>query len=208
MRGETGGEKMRLIKPSDENEMVLTFLKGEIDSPRFGPQYQKMLRNSNLDRSIINNGNIASYNENQIRKELLGTVRGYGEDSWLFRGFPQNVNWELAELSDKELDSLLYANYSTWITLSAESRLVKDGAKNVDSIITGENANENILAVANAIEAGAVYPALIAASDTKKVVLIEGHVRATAYYLVRPELRKDLQFLIGTSYLMDEWYYF
>lgn len=199
---------MRLIKPSDENEVVLTFLKGEIDSPRFGPQYRKLLMHYSSNRSIIDNGNMTNYEENQIRKELLGAVRGYGKNSYLFKDFPQNVNWERVELSDEELDSLLYANHPTWITLSAGSRLVKDGAKNVRTIRTEENANENILAVANAIEAGAVYPALLAASDTQKVVLIEGHTRATSYYLVKPELRKGLQFLLGTSDLMDRWYYF
>ncbi len=60
------------------------------------------------------------------------------------------------------------------------SRLVVDGANNVDSVDTAEDTNKNIKGVADELKRGKRYPELIAVhGDCEDIILVEGHTRAT-----------------------------
>ena len=161
---------MRDLGPASEDVVILAFIQAEIDSARFGQYYAGLLSNSGLKRgSIIDQPNLQSNRENAVRKELLTAVRGYGNRTFLFRGFPQNVTWRKMAIEAEDADKLKYANFGTWVQLSGGTRLVVDGAKGVDAILVGENANENVKAVANDLRAGKRYPALIAVRKRGRV---------------------------------------
>ncbi len=154
---------MRDISPATEVDVILAFLQAEIDSARFGPSYAAVLSNFGLERGlIVDQPDLKSDKENRIRRELLTAVRGYGNRTFLFQGFPQDVTWRKVAITNEEVGKLKYAKYDTWLQFSNGSRLVIDGAKGVDTIQVGENANENIVAVANDLRSGKRYPALIA----------------------------------------------
>src|SRR5437588_4675892 len=107
------------IGPATENEMVLAFVQAEIDSARFGPIYTGILSNSGINReSLIDRADLNSAKDNWMRKELLKRVRGYGNDSLLFRGFPNSVQWRRVGLEAADWEMVTYANYPTWLTLS------------------------------------------------------------------------------------------
>jgi hypothetical protein len=75
---------------------------------------------------------------------------------------------------------------------------VVDGAKRVEAIQVGENANENIKAVADDLRAGKRYPELIAVeSEGGFLILVEGHTRATAYVLAR--IAEPIEAFVGSS---------
>jgi hypothetical protein len=42
---------MRIVAPSSEDEMIAAFLRGELDSERFGPALLEGLRRSGLTRA-------------------------------------------------------------------------------------------------------------------------------------------------------------
>jgi hypothetical protein len=114
---------MRDLSPATEDAVVLAFLQAEIDSARFGPLYATLLSNSGLERgSIVDRPNLQSDRENRIRRELLTAVRGYGNRTLLFKGFPQNVTWRKVAIETEDADKLKYANYETWVQLSGGSR--------------------------------------------------------------------------------------
>jgi hypothetical protein len=117
--------KVIMTSPATEDEMVLAFLKAEIDSPRFGSRYRTILANSGLDRrSVIENADLRSEQGKLIRRELLKLVRGYGTGQALFRGFPHNVQWRRVLLDQTDLSKLKYANEPSWVALSSGTRLV------------------------------------------------------------------------------------
>jgi hypothetical protein len=191
-----------------EDEVVLAFLKAEIDSPRFGPIYVDILQNSELDRTaLIERANLSSDADNRTRLELLKTVRGYRADAYLFRNFPADTRWRRVDLTPVDVGNLKYANFPTWTKLSGGTRLVADGARNIDRIQTAENANANIKAVAKAVAAGQRYPELITveASDGA-LILVEGHTRATAYVVAA--LPEPVACFVGSSRRMRIWAFY
>ena len=191
------------LGPATEDEMILAFLQGEIDSPRFGNAYNVILRNSGLDRTAIAGPDLQSARENYIRHELLRVVRGYGDDSFLFQGFPADLTWRRVQLDAGDYQRLRYANHDTWVNFSGGSRVVSDGARNIALITATEDANTNIRAVAAALQAGIRYAPLIAVDGPSgSMILIEGHTRATAYVI---ECFEPFEVIIGSSPVMNNW---
>jgi hypothetical protein len=188
--------------------VILAFLQAEIDSARFGPSYAAVLSNFGLERGlIVDQPDLKSDKENRIRRELLTAVRGYGNRTFLFQGFRQDVTWRKVAITNEEVGKLKYAKYDTWLQFSNGSRLVIDGAKGVDTIQVGENANENIVAVANDLRSGKRYPALIAVeSEGGFLILVEGHTRATAYFLA--QVGEPMEILVDSSQQMKLWAFY
>lgn len=195
------------ISPSEENEVVLAFLKAEIDSPRFGSNYKTILLNSGLSRrEIIDHPDLRNKEQNHIRRELLKAVRGYKANNYLFAGFPSDISWRKVQIKPDEFDLLRYAKCQPWIRLSGDTRLVTHGAKNVDCIIV-EGANQNIKQIADDFKKGKRYPELIAVEDHDgSLILVEGHTRATAYALAN--LNEDVTILLGSSPTMHLWSFY
>src|SRR5438128_4998277 len=103
--------------PATEDEMILAFLRAEIDSHRFG--YRARL--GVLAQPLIDNANLGDARANAMRKALLRDTRGYGVNSALFTGFPGNVTWRRFRLDPEDVRALRYANYATWVDLSRGS---------------------------------------------------------------------------------------
>lgn len=196
------------VGKATENEMVLAFLQAEIDSTRFGPTYAAVLANSGINRRLlIDRGNLNSLQDNWTRKELLKLVRGYGNDSLLFRGFPNNVQWRRVALEHQDWDTVKYANHATWVSLSGGTRIVADGARNIDTIAAAEEANKNIKAVAADLRSGKRYSELIGAEGLNgEIVLLEGHTRATAYALAR--MPECVECILGSSPMISSWAFY
>jgi hypothetical protein len=194
--------------------MIAAFVGAEFDSTRFGPAYRRKLLERGGNESIVRNPNLALPNENRVRHGLLEDVRGYPA-TLLFTGFPDDVHWIVAELSIAELGECLYANHETWRQLSSGTRLVKDGAANIETIavteeINGENisVNKRIKAIAAAIENGAEPLPLIAVStrSAPPLVIAEGHSRATAHVIAAATTgRATIQAQLGMSRRMSKW---
>jgi hypothetical protein len=196
------------IGPATENEMVLAFLQAEIDSTRFGSTYAAILANFGIDRRLlIDRAELNSAQDNWARKELLKLVRGYRNDSLLFRGFPAAAQWRRVGLEAADWNNVKYANHPTWVSLSGGTRIVADGARNIDSVVVAEDANRNIKAVAADLITGKRYPELIGVSGlSSEIILVEGHTRATAYALAG--LPECAECIVGSSPTMRTWAFY
>ena len=78
--------------------------------------------------------------ENRARKNALAMVRGYGVNTYLFTNFPTDATWIRLACTRDDIGAMKYANHPTWITLSHGSRLVRDGAANVESTPTAKTS--------------------------------------------------------------------
>ena len=79
------------LGPATENDMVLAFVRAEIDSPRFGGRYHHCLAMLGSDCRLIDNADVMDAQQNAVRQKLLGCTRGYGKNTALFSDFPFKV---------------------------------------------------------------------------------------------------------------------
>lgn len=185
--------------------MVLAFVRAEAFSARFGATFRRAMGG----KQAVYNPDLSDADANALRRQALAAVRGYGQNAYLFRGWPEDVNWKLVAVTVEELGEFLYANHPTWTTLTHDSRLVRDGAANVETVPTHEDAKPNILAVERDLRSGQTYPPVIAAAtdESAQHVLVEGHTRATAYVRAL-EPQTEVEVIAGYAPAMDGWLYF
>jgi hypothetical protein len=196
------------LGPCAEYEMVVEFLRAEIDSARFGPHIKAALTQAQLNRTqLIDQADLTNITDNQNRTKILKQFRGYTDNKYLFTGFPNDVQWRRVGLTSGEIGKLKYANHDIWVKLSGGTRIVSDGVANIEKITTNEDANKNILAVAHRVRQGDKFPPLIVVqADDDRLVIVEGHTRATAYALVQPSWL--IETIVGTSPLMKQWAFY
>lgn len=200
---------MRYIEPITEHDMVVVFLKTEIHSTgRYDKEILALLERDGVSRKIIDEPDMGNPEENDYRIQLLGDFRGYKQNRGLFECFPDDVSWYRGALSKDELARTRYIDYSYWNVLSGGSRLPVDAAKNIRAGIEvfGESTQWG-LEMAQALEAGAVFPELIlvGCSPESGLVVLEGHVRLTAYILALEHIPEELNVIVGFSANMGDW---
>jgi hypothetical protein len=123
--------------------------------------------------------------------------RQWRERDGLFDGFADDVRWELVGLTREEVLSILYINWDWWLTVSKGTRLATVAAE-----VQGRDEGDR--AIAAACE---VNPPLIVVTDRgrSKLVLLEGHVRLTAYAAFPEYLPDELEVYLGASPRIAEW---
>ena len=177
-----------------EDEMVAVFLKTEIASARFGATILAILNRDARERQIIDQPDLANPADNAYRRQVLGEWRGYQRDANVFKDFPADVRWYRAQATKEELAQVQYINYDYWIELSGGSRLVTDAVARIrQGIEVFRVSNAGFWYMAEALCAGAEFPELILVGRDERspLVVLEGHVRLTAY-LLRPECAPDV----------------
>jgi hypothetical protein len=123
--------------------------------------------------------------------------RQWRERDGLFAGFPDDVRWERAALTRDEVLAILYIDWDWWLTVSNGTRLATVAAE-----VQGRDEGDR--AIAAAVSSN---PELIVVTDPKrsKLVLLEGHVRLTAYAAFPEYLPHELEIYLGVSPRIGEW---
>ena len=136
--------------------------------------------------------------ENAARKNLLGMFRGYGLERELFERFPKNIEWHLCRFVSADLKNIRYIDYSYWNELSAGTRSPLTAAQQIQSgtEIYGQST-DGFLRAAEFIKNGGKFarPVLLT-SDFRNFVIVEGHLRITAYALV-PAQFENVECFVG-----------
>jgi hypothetical protein len=187
---------MRLLHPVGEDEMIATFLRGELESERFGEQLRALLARDG--RELGDAGDA-------YRRWLLDEHRSYERREGLFGGFPRDVDWFRAALSRDEVLDILFIDWSWWLELSGGTRSPREAARRIRAgELTGMTADvtaeehEPFLASTSELIA-------VTTQSQDKLVLVEGHVRLTAYALFASRVPKELEILLGVSDQMPSW---
>jgi hypothetical protein len=199
---------MRHIEALSEHHMVAAFLKAEIGSERFGPGILALIERNRCDRQIIDSPNVDDAKQNACRRRLLGDFRGYQQDRELFEYFPADVSWHRYALAADELAAVRYVDYSYWNELSGGSRRPADAVANIRAgVVVFGQPNRRFLAAARALQGGARFPELILVGTAPgaELVVLEGHVRLTAYMLAPDHIPADLTAIIGFSPALQRW---
>jgi hypothetical protein len=200
---------MRRLRPGSEAEMVALFLRTEWTSDRFGDQIRALLRRDGLPGRVVTEPDLRDEAENRARRSLL-----FGEPDHrasYFESFPSDVDWQWVALAPADLARVRYIDYDYWIELSGGSRLAVDAARRVQAGVTVFDVpNDRILRTAQAVADGVHLPPLILVTpgldgDEPDLMVMEGHVRLTAYLLARDLLPPESEVLLGVSPAITGW---
>jgi hypothetical protein len=198
---------MRLIRAASEAEVVAAFLRGELDSPRWGDRLLELLREDGVDPAVVRAPSLDDADERTYRARLLDRHRAWLRREGLFDGFPEQVEWSRAALVPEEVLTIRYINWDSWLRISNGTRRPGDAAARIRrGEIAGVTAEEHepIAARLHAAEPPAELIA-VAQPDRSQLVVVEGHVRLTAYALYPEYLPAELEIYVGTAPDMHRW---
>ena len=187
---------MKKMKDSNEDEMILEFLKGEISSTRFSSKLKDTLIKLGYQDELILNGNLFDKSENEKRKKIMSKFRGYPNEE-LFKNFPSIDNWEFVKFNEEDLNNIYYINYDYWNELSNHTSKPKEAAKVISSgkEIYGVS-NEPFLKGLEVGENNSFPPVILITCNNQKFLIIEGHSRMTIYGM-KPEMFDGAYGFIG-----------
>lgn len=179
---------MKIIRESNEEEMLLEYLKCEIHSKRFGERLKKTLDELGFSEDIIINANLESQDENEKRKIIMQKFREYPTGD-IFVNFPKEIKWYYVEFEEADLDKIYFLNWPCWNERTNNTAKPKDAAKNIYmGVEFADIPNEKFLKGLEYLENGNKFGPIIAVTcNLEKCVLIEGHSRVTVYAM-KPEL--------------------
>src|ERR1700676_2150580 len=102
-----------------ESEIVLAFLKAEIDSA-YGQSIRQFCQMFGVtSQELIDHADSDSDYYNAVRGAVLDCYRGYLRRTLLFTGFPKKVTWRRVELETPDLNRLKYiAKEEHWMSYS------------------------------------------------------------------------------------------
>jgi hypothetical protein len=205
---------MNYIEPITEDDVVLAFVKAEIDSPLYSPMYHTQLATLGASReTLIDNADLSNQPQNNLRKKLLRSARGYPDQS-LFSNFPRDATWRRVRLEPIEVGALKNGRFANWIELKKGGRSVTRGAAEIASGLAEQSANADIRTIAAAVKdvagkirAGHKFPELIVVqAEDGSLILLEGNTRATAYVLAGKS--EPIEVFVGSSAQMSFWYWY
>lgn len=189
---------MEYLRESSEDEMISEFLKAEYLSARFSEQIKTEMSKLLIDKRMILSADIKSADENARRKKLLGEFRGYGLNQEMFERFPEVAEWRICSFATDDLGKIRYIHYSYWNELSAGTHSPLAAAETIQKGISiyGQD-NSGFVKAAEYIKGGGVFPKMFfLTSDFESFVIVEGHLRMTAYALA-PECFNQIEAIVG-----------
>ncbi len=189
---------MKILRKSSEEEMILEYLRAEVSSERFSDDIQETMKKLALDETIILSADLQSDDENRKRRELLGSFRGYGRNQSMFERFPVITDWKLCSFSQEDLEKIRYIDYSYWNELSGGTHRPVDAAEMIcKGICIYGQSNEGFSNAASYITNGGTFPKMFfLTADFKRYVIVEGHLRMTAYAMAS-DYFNDIRVIVG-----------
>lgn len=201
------GIDVRILGPVTEDEVIASFLRAELGSDRWRDSLLEHLDADGRDMSVVTDPDVDDPEESAYRAELLDRQRGWLKRDGLFLGFPQTVDWFRAALSRERVLEILYIDWDWWLEVSTGTRLPLEAARRIRGGEISGSTPEWHEPIAARLSSSSPPPELIvvARSDLAKLVLLEGHVRLTAYALFPEYLPASLEILLGVSDEIGAW---
>jgi hypothetical protein len=198
---------MRVLGGIDEAEMIAVFLRGELDSERWRDGLLELLERHGRDEGVLTRPDLADAGENAFRSRMLEEHRAWERRDGVFGGFPRDVEWSRAELEPEEVLDVLFIHWDWWLTISGGTRRPRVAARLIrEGAIAGVTAAEHEPWAAALSQTPPPTELIVVSTPAHApLVLLEGHVRLTAYALFPEYLPPRLEVLLGVSEEMPCW---
>jgi hypothetical protein len=198
---------MRVLGPATEDDMVLAFLRAEIESSRFADGVLAALAGMGLDRALVDQADLGDVDANLSRRRVLEVYRGprHGSDAGVFGGLPDDISWSWVALTPAELADVRYIHWAYWLEVSGGTRRPVDAIARMRH--EWDAPGDDVRKIADALARGSMPTEMVFVGlpPGRNLVVLEGHVRLTGL-LLRPEsLPAEIEVLLGTSPRIAEW---
>jgi hypothetical protein len=198
---------MRVVRAIHADEVVATFLRGDLESFRFGGRLRALLETDGVDPAVVAEPDVDDHEANEYRRGLLGRHHEWLAGPHVFGDFPESLDWSRALLAPDEVLEVRYINWDWWLTISVGTRSPVEAAKRIRAgRVPGGNPDEDEL-IARRLISPNPPPELIVVStpDNSRLVVVEGHMRLTSYALFPDYLPDELEILLGVSPKIVDW---
>jgi hypothetical protein len=189
-----------LLGSANEDEMISTFIRAELKSPRFGAKLRSAAADLGASIDLLADGTSAQAAE--ARRRLLAAYRGWGQYESVFGGMPDDLEWSWAELDEAVLRTRVFT-IEWWFeeTFGTRSVLAIGEMKRRTADDDSRPQLERARAAGRMLEP----PILLSEPDLRRLVILEGHSRILSY-MAHPDLALfPMLALIGTSRRIGEW---
>lgn len=204
---------MQDLGPATEDQVILAWLQAQIESPDFQAFLIGNPANpANLSAALkaARSPDLRDPEQNALRRHIIASVYGFGQGTGSFEGLANDIAWRRVHVTADDISEMLYAKRSgAWQMLSPATRKVAEGATNVGHIFTGDSTNMVVLSLASGIcHSDKKVPEIIALRRPDgRIVLLEGHARATAIVLEAHRFPNGVTAYIGDGPSVANWPY-
>lgn len=201
------------IGAATEDQIILAWLQAEIESigfqeyivgdppnPVYLSQALKAARSPDLRNA----------EQNDLRRRIIARTHGFGQGTGSFEGLANDIQWRRFRLTSSEVAEMLYASgHPAWAMLAPVTRKVAEGAANVGHVFTGDQTNMVVLSLAEGIcHNDKKVPEVICLRRADgRLVILEGHARATAIVLESHKFPRGVDAFVGESPSIATWAY-
>lgn len=205
---------MQNPRAASEDEVILSFLRGELASSRFGQRTRSALDSAG-GSVLATDPDLRSGADNQARRRALAEARGWGTNEGYFAGFPADITWQYAELEVDDLHRTRFIDYSYWTELSGGSRRAADVPAMLQRadrlpLWLREMGLEwpRELAAMTALNGMLGELIVVGTAELAELVLLEGHARLTALFAGGLQEQVTVPAFVGASGSIGQWKFF
>ena len=204
---------MEDLGAATEDQVILAWLQAEIESPDFQAYIVGNPPNpANLSVALkaARSPDLRDQAQNDLRRQIITSIYGFGQGKGSFEGLANEIAWRRVKLTTDEVAEMLYARHEgAWQLLSPVTRKVAEGATNIGHVFTGDGTNMVVLSLASGIcHSDKKVPEVIALKRPDgRLVILEGHARATAIVLEAHRFPHGVQAYVGDGPSVAGWAY-
>ena len=191
---------MELLRPANAEDVVEAWIRAEVDSSRFGPRLDELMAGHGRDRTALE--------DPHYRLELLTEFRPGGgpEDSdqiWV-DGLPlSELEWWYATVTREELAEVLYIDWGFWLEVTGGSRRPRDYIRRLERADVSPALRDVVAAIQDRQPLPLMI--LVDSGPGTRTVVVEGHLRLTAYAMAAATAPDKIEVLFGRSTLVADW---
>ena len=204
---------MEDLGAATEDQVILAWLQAEIESPDFQAYIvgnPPQPANLSLALKAARSPDLRDQAQNDLRRQIITSIYGFGQGKGSFEGLANEIAWRRVKLTTDEVAEMLYARHEgAWQLLSPVTRKVAEGATNIGHVFTGDGTNMVVLSLASGIcHSDKKVPEVIALKRPDgRLVILEGHARATALVLEAHRFPHGVQAYVGDGPSVAGWAY-
>ena len=205
---------MQDLGAATEEQVILAWLQAEIESPDFQAYIVGNPPNpTNLSAALkaARQPDLRDAEQNALRRRIVTSVYGFGEGTGSFEGLGRDIVWRRVRVTTDEVGEMLYARRSgPWQLVAPVTRKVAEGATNIGHVFTGDSTNMVVLSLASGLcHSEKKVPEIIALKRPSdgRLIILEGHARATAIALEAHRFPKGIEVYVGEGASIAGWAY-